>query len=159
MDESFLLMLKIAVSTSIGLLIGLEREWAHKEVGVRSFAIATLLGTFAWLVSPTLAYVQIGIIAAMPILINGYLLWKEQSLQVTTSLALLAANILGMIVGKGNFLLAFAGGLVITGLLLGKTELVTFSGRLTVAETRGTIVLGFITAVVYPLLPNSFIDP
>jgi uncharacterized membrane protein (DUF4010 family) len=158
-DEAFLLVLKLAVSTSIGLLIGLEREWAHKDVGVRSFAISTLLGTLSWLVSPTLAYIQIVVIAIILLLVNVYALWQEHSLQVTTSLALVATNILGMIAGTGNFLLAFAGGLVITGLLFWKTELVTFSGKLTVDEIRGTLLLGFIAAVVYPLLPNRFIDP
>jgi uncharacterized membrane protein (DUF4010 family) len=44
-------------------------------------------------------------------------------------------------------------------LLAWKTELVTFSTKLTVAEIRGTLLLGFIMAVVYPLLPDRFIDP
>jgi hypothetical protein len=42
MDLPFLLAVKVAASASIGILIGLERTWAHKEAGVRSFAIATL---------------------------------------------------------------------------------------------------------------------
>jgi uncharacterized membrane protein YhiD involved in acid resistance len=50
MDPSFLLAEKVAASASIGLLIGLEREWAHKDVGLRSFTIGALLGTLAWLV-------------------------------------------------------------------------------------------------------------
>ncbi len=49
--------------------------------------------------------------------------------------------------------------LVITALLTWKTELITFSGKLTVAEIRATLLLGFLTAVVYPLLPDHFIDP
>ena len=35
---------KIAVALGVGLLVGLEREWAHKEVGARTFAITALLG-------------------------------------------------------------------------------------------------------------------
>lgn len=42
MEPHFLLAEKIAASAGIGLLIGLERGWAHKDVGVRSFAIAAL---------------------------------------------------------------------------------------------------------------------
>jgi uncharacterized membrane protein (DUF4010 family) len=52
MDALLLLAAKGAASTCIGMLIGLERAWAHKEAGVRSFAIATLLGfgmLFLWL--------------------------------------------------------------------------------------------------------------
>src|SRR5579883_60950 len=54
------LALKIAASAALGLLLGLEREWAHKEAGVRTFAIAALLGTIAWQLAPVLAYVQFG---------------------------------------------------------------------------------------------------
>jgi uncharacterized membrane protein YhiD involved in acid resistance len=59
MDTSLLLAEKVAASTAIGLLIGLEREWAHKEAGIRSFTIATLLGTLAWIVTPTLAFIEV----------------------------------------------------------------------------------------------------
>ncbi len=59
----------------------------------------------------------------------------------------------------GNFFLAFASALVIAALLAWKTELVTFSSKLTVAEIRGTLLLGFITVVIHPLLPDRFIDP
>jgi uncharacterized membrane protein (DUF4010 family) len=159
MDASLLLAAKVAASAGIGMLIGLEREWAHKEAGVRSFAIATLLGTLSWLVAPTLAYVQVGIVLVVLILINVYAMWTEQSSQITTSLALAAANILGIVIGMGNFFLAFASALLVTALLAWKTELVTLSSKLTVAEIRGTILFGFITLVVYPLLPDRFIDP
>ena len=36
--------LKMAVSIGIGMLVGMEREWSNKDVGVRSFAIVALLG-------------------------------------------------------------------------------------------------------------------
>src|SRR5258708_1499147 len=159
MDTPLLLAAKVAASVCIGMLIGLERTWAHKEVGVRSFAIAALLGTLSWLVTPTLAYVQVGIVLVVLVVVNVYAMWNEQSPEITTSLALAAANVLGIVIGMGNFFLAFASALVITALLAWKTELITFSTKLTVAEIRGTLLLGFITAVVYPLLPDRFIDP
>jgi uncharacterized membrane protein YhiD involved in acid resistance len=51
---------KIALALGVGLLVGLEREWAHKEVGVRTFAISALLGTLAFLVEPGLVFVAMG---------------------------------------------------------------------------------------------------
>jgi len=159
MDTPLLLAAKVAASVCIGMLIGLERTWAHKEVGVRSFAIAALLGTLSWLVAPTLAYVQVGIVLVVLVVVNVYAMRNEQSPEITTSLALAAANVLGIVIGVGNFFLAFASALVVTALLAWKTELITFSTKLTVAEIRGTLLLGFITAVVYPLLPDRFIDP
>ena len=159
MDALLLLAAKVAASACIGMLIGLERAWAHKEAGVRSFAIATLLGTLSWLVAPTLAYVQVGIVLVIVILVNVYAVWNERSMEITTPLALAAANVLGIVIGMGNFFLAFASALIITALLAWKTELITFSSKLTVAEIRSTILFGFITGVVYPLLPDRFIDP
>ncbi len=48
---------------------------------------------------------------------------------------------------------------MITALLSWKTEMVAFTSKLTVAEIRGTLLMTFITAVVFPLLPDGYIDP
>lgn len=159
MDTSLLLAEKVAASTAIGLLIGLEREWAHKETGIRTFTIATLLGTLAWIVSPTLAFVEVSAVLIVIILVNIYSLSQDQPLQITTSLALATTNVLGVLVGSGSFFLAFACAIVIATLLSWKTELKTFTSKLTVAEIRGALLLAFIAAVVYPLLPDQNVGP
>jgi uncharacterized membrane protein (DUF4010 family) len=159
MDTSLLLVEKVAASTAIGLLIGLEREWAHKETGIRSFTIAALLGTLAWIVSPTLAFVEVSAVLVVIILINVYSLTQGQPLQITTSLALAATNVLGVLVGAGFFFLAFACAIVIAALLSWKAELSSFIQRLTVPEIRGALLLAFIAAVVYPLLPDQNVGP
>lgn len=159
MDISVALALKIAASAGVGLLLGLEREWAHKEAGVRTFAIAALLGTLSWLLSPMLALVQFGMVVLVALLVNLYAFWKTEHLQITTSLALTATNILGMSIGAGNFFLSFAGAIAIAALLSWKTELITLSGKLTEQEIRGALLLAFISFVVYPLLPDQPVDP
>lgn len=159
MDTSVQLALKIAASAAIGLLLGLEREWAHKEAGVRTFAIAALLGTISWQIAPVLAYAQFGIVALIILLVNIYTVWKEGQPQITTSLALASTNVLGAAIGAGNFFLAFAGAIAIATLLSWKTELVTLSGKLTVKEIRGALLLAFISGVIYPLLPAQPLDP
>jgi uncharacterized membrane protein YfcA len=35
---------KLAIALGTGTLVGLEREWAQKDIGVRTFAITSLLG-------------------------------------------------------------------------------------------------------------------
>lgn len=159
MDTSFLLAEKVAASTAIGLLIGLEREWAHKETGIRSFTIATLLGMLAWIVTPTLAIIEVTAVLVVIILVNIYSLTQGQPLQITTSLALAATNVLGILVGAGFFFLAFACAIVIAALLSWKAELSSFTSRLTVPEIRGALLLAFIAAVVYPLLPDQNVGP
>lgn len=43
---------RIAVSLGIGLLVGIEREWSNKDLGIRTFALTALLGTIAALFGP-----------------------------------------------------------------------------------------------------------
>jgi uncharacterized membrane protein (DUF4010 family) len=159
METPLLLIEKIVASAGIGLLIGLEREWAHKEAGVRSFTIAALLGTLSWLVSPTIASVEVGVVVIIILFVNLFSLLKNHPLEITTSLALATTNVLGLLVGMGAFFLAFTCAILVAALLSWKTELVAFTSKLTVSEIRGTLLLGFVTAVVYPLLPNSPVDP
>src|SRR5689334_5923617 len=106
MEIHIFLISQVLASTGIGLLIGLEREWSHKEIGIRSFALSSLLGTIAWLVSPLLAVVQISILLVIVVIANAYTLWKTQAPQITTSLALTVTNFLGILIGTGNFFLA-----------------------------------------------------
>lgn len=159
MNTLLLLAGKVAAAAAIGLLIGLEREWSHKEAGARSFAIAALLGTAAWLVAPVMAYVEVSVVLVLVALVNIHALRKDQPLQVTTSLALAATNVLGVLVGMGSFFLAFTCAIVITALLAWKTELISLASKLTATEIRSALLLAFITAVVYPLLPDNFVDP
>lgn len=159
MNTPFELALKVTAGVAVGLCIGLERQWAHKEVGVRTFAITALLGTIAWLITPTLAFVQWSTVLLAIILLNIYSLWKEHAAEITTSLALAATNLLGILVGMGNYFLAFACAIAITALLSWKTELITFISKLTVTEIRSALLFAFITAVVYPLLPTQPLDP
>src|SRR5437879_8258963 len=127
MDAPLLLAEKIAASVSVGMLIGLEREWAHKEAGVRSFALVSLLGMLSWLVSPTLAFVQLGIVVVIIIVANAYSLYKDEPLLITTSLALAVTNILGILVGMEQLFIAFACASVVTALVSWKSEYVTLN--------------------------------
>jgi uncharacterized membrane protein (DUF4010 family) len=159
MNPEVLLAEKVAISAGIGLLIGLEREWKHMELGVRSFTIAALLGTLAWVVSPTFALVEVGIVAVIIVLANVYLFSNKQPVELTTALALGVTNVLGVLIGSGYFFLPLASAIVISALLSWKNELIEFTSKLTLAEIRGTLLMAFIAAVIYPLLPPTAIDP
>ena len=160
MDNSYLVLAeKVAASAAIGLLIGLQREWSHKDAGVRSFTIVALLGMVAWLVNPILAYIEVGIVLAVIALINIHFIRENQPLEITTAISFALTNVLGMLVGGGGFFLAFASAIVVTALLSWKTELLTFTSKLSVVEIRGTLLMCFIVAVIYPVLPEGYIDP
>jgi uncharacterized membrane protein (DUF4010 family) len=96
--ESFIL--STAVALGIGLMIGVERERSKgagpdREIaGVRTFALAALLGAFgALLANALLLAVFASFIGA--IAIAGYLRRRETDPGVTTEVALIAAFALG----------------------------------------------------------------
>jgi len=157
--DFLLLMERVIVSVAIGMMVGLEREWAHKDVGVRTFAFVSLAFTLAWTISPTASYILMAALIPLIALLNWRSFARDQSLELTTSVALLATSLLGILVGEGLFLVAAACGVVITVLLAWKSEVVRFAGAVTIEEIRSALLLGVIAIVVYPLLPKGTVDP
>jgi uncharacterized membrane protein (DUF4010 family) len=150
---------RAAVSLAIGGMIGMEREWAHKDVGVRTFALIALSFTLAWIIAPAAAYILMAALIPLLTLMNWRSFARDRSLEMTTSVAVLATALLGVLAGQGLLLLAAACGVVVTMLLAWKAEMVRFAGEVTIDEIRGALLLGVIAIVVYPLLPVGPVDP
>jgi uncharacterized membrane protein (DUF4010 family) len=151
--------MKIAVSLGTGLLVGLEREWAQKEVGVRTFAITALTGTLAWMLGPEFVIAAMVGVLMLVGLLNGQSMLKDRSLELTTSAALMVMILLGALVGADHYFTAAAAAILITMLLAWKVELAKFVDALTPDEIRGAVLLGLLSFVIYPLLPDRFVDP
>jgi uncharacterized membrane protein (DUF4010 family) len=151
--------LKMGVSIGIGMLIGLEREWSSKDVGIRTFSIVALLGMLAATVG---ADYVIGALVGVFLLItamNVRSIVTDKSLEITTSAALMLNYLLGVLVGLGHIFTPVAAAIVTTMLLAWKTELNRFAGGLQPSEIRSAILLGLIGFVIYPILPDRYIDP
>lgn len=149
---------KIVVALAVGLLVGLEREWAHKELGVRTFALASLLGMLAWLISPWMALVALVGTVVLVGFVNAHSLRVHQTLEITTSVALLVTLVLGTLIAQQHYFTAVAAALLMTGLLTWKSELVRLAGDLRLEEIRGAVLMGLLAFVIYPLLPNHYVD-
>ena len=176
---------KIALAVAVGLLVGLEREWAQKAVGVRTFAIIALLGTLTYMVAPQLLIPALCGTFLLVILLNVhhllknwqlltadsaaapgktaresvYVIDRDAPLEITTSVALLVTLMLGALIGQGHYFTAIASAIVMTMLLAWKEGLSRFAGGLQPTEIRSAVLLGLLTFVIYPLLPDRFIDP
>jgi uncharacterized membrane protein (DUF4010 family) len=150
---------KVALAAGIGLLVGLERKWAQKEIGVRTFAITGLLGMLASLLSPMLVLVGVVCVLVMIAFLNVHSLLRDRSLELTTSVCLVVTYILGALVGNGHPFTAATSAIVMMMLLAWKAELERFAGALKPEEIRSAILLGLLSVVVYPLLPERFVDP
>lgn len=149
---------KLAVSLGIGLLVGIEREWSNKDLGIRTFALTALLGTIGALFAPSMAIMSLVGVFLILVFANARSLLVDRSLEATTSAALLVIFVLGALVGQGHLFTPVAAAILMTMLLAWKLELHRFAGGLQPAEIRSAVLLGLLGLVVYPILPDHFID-
>jgi uncharacterized membrane protein (DUF4010 family) len=151
--------LKIGMSIGIGMLVGMEREWSNKDVGIRSFALVALLGMLASTMGAGLEVTSLIGVFLLVLAMNTRSILADQSLEVTTSAALVVTYLLGALTGQGHLFTPVAAAIVMTMLLAWKTELSRFAGGLQMSEIRSAVLLGLIGFVIYPTLPNRYVDP
>ncbi len=113
---------KIAVSLGIGLLVGIEREWSNKDLGIRTFALTALFGNIAALFEPSMATMSLVGVFLIIIFANARSLLVDRSLETTTSAALLVIFVLGALVGRGHLFTPVAAAILTTMLLAGGSE-------------------------------------
>ena len=150
---------RIGCSLGVGLLVGLEREWANKEIGVRTFSIVSLLGALTSLLDGSLVVTALIGAFLLVAFLNVQSLLRDQSLELTTSAALIVTLVLGVLIGRGQFFTAVASAIAMTMLLAWKAELSRFADGLAPDEIRSAVLLGLLSLVIHPLLPDRFLDP
>jgi len=150
--------IKIALTLAVGMLVGFERESASKDVGIRTFGLTALIGTLSILISPAYGLIAMAGVIVLIGLLNTRSLIANHSLEITTSAALLVTYLLGVLVGLGHTFTPVAAAILMTLLLAWKVELQRFAGGVSIAELRGAVLLALIGLVIYPILPNRFID-
>jgi uncharacterized membrane protein (DUF4010 family) len=150
---------KLLVSLGIGLLVCFEREWARKDLGVRTFALVSLLGIITSLESPSFALIGMAALIALVTMLNLSNLQLRSDLELTTSAAMVVTFALGVLVGEGHVFTPTAAAVLMTLLLALKPQLTRFAGGVTAEEVRGALLLGLIGFVIYPVLPDRPVDP
>ena len=75
--------LKMGVAIGIGMLVGMEREWSNKDVGVRSFAIVALLGMLASVISTTVAVASLVGVLLLIAAMNARSILADRTLEIT----------------------------------------------------------------------------
>ena len=151
--------LKIAITLAIGLLVGFEREWSNKDIGVRTFAMAALLGLLGSLLGFIPLIISGAAVLLLVVFVNLRGLEVEHKLEATTSLALALIFLLGILVGDGHIVTPVACSILIAMLLALKPQFRAFAGGLTQQEIRSAILLALLGFVIWPLLPDRYVDP
>jgi uncharacterized membrane protein (DUF4010 family) len=154
-----------AISLIIGLLIGLEREHRRPEgiktIGVRTFVLFALLGTFAALLEHGALAISISLFVFGLILLSY---WNASAhrqenpdLGITTEIAAAIVFCLGFMAVQDSMVAAILGSIVLL-LLIEKKRLHTFSREQ--LKPRELEAVGILVAfmLVLPFLPNQTID-
>ncbi len=153
-----------AISLSLGLLLGLERE-RHPEsrAGLRTFGLTALLGTLSAQLGDTLHSVwpvALGLATVGAMMIAAYLQRPDQEDPGTTSVvALMLAFGLGALCWFGHTTVAAILGVITAMLLAFKTELRGISQQLSGRDVRSMLQFLVLTLVVLPILPNTEFGP
>jgi uncharacterized membrane protein (DUF4010 family) len=150
---------KLAVAIAIGLVIGFERQWSHKDFGVRTFSLTALLGALTTIISPSMMLAGMAATMLLAVLLNVRDIIASRSVEGTTSVALVVTFVLGVLVGTGHLFSSVACAIVTTWLLSLKPQFREFAGGVRSEEIRSAVMLGLFGFVIWPLLPNRYIDP
>jgi len=150
----------LAIAAAIGLLIGAERErskGAHAIAGIRTFALAAVIGNIAaaipWTVGAVLVVGVVGLVIA------GYLRYEPDETGITTEVALLLTVALGALTHRQPAI-AVAAAVATVVLLIAKHNLHAFVRR-TITDLEIADALKFFVAafIVLPLLPTGHVGP
>jgi uncharacterized membrane protein (DUF4010 family) len=150
---------KASLALALGLLVGFEREWSNKDIGVRTFAMTSLLGLLGALLGQPVLLLTGSAVLILIVFANLRGLQIAHKLEATTSVALFIIFLLGVLVGQGHLFTPVACAILVAMLLSLKPQLRAFAGGLRQEEVRSALVLALLGFVIWPLLPDHFIDP
>lgn len=172
MQPQTALFYRFGVALFIGILVGLQREYAHDAngqeeqetlAGVRTFALMGLAGCTAAYVAEILdsPWVFVGLLLPISALIAVayYTLAREGNVGMTTEVAAVVTMLAGALCFWDQLALAVAIGVVTTVLLSLKIELHGFVARLTREDMLAALKFAIITAIILPVLPNVNYGP
>ena len=157
---------QLAISTLLGLLVGLQRERSDSELaGIRTFPLITLFGTMSavFAVEGNQPWIlPAGLLGLIGILILGNLHKLKQvefDPGITTEIAVLLMYLIGAFVVIGPWIIAaaLAGGVAI--LLHLKPLMHGFAKRMGDTDFRAIMQFVLITFIILPVLPNQNYDP
>ncbi len=155
----------LLISALIGGLVGVEREKKVKVIaGTRTFMLCSMIGFLSVYISKELELDNFLLLSFAAIIFISLLVGILKNLilediGVTTSVALVLVFFLGVMVGVGRVWESIAGSVLISAILVSKKFSVKFSETLTREEMRNALEFGIVAFILYPLVPDRFIDP
>ncbi len=154
----------LALALGLGLIVGIQREWASKYAGIRSFPLITLLGALSamaaihfdgWVIAAAM------VALTMLIIFENYLQVRagRSDIGITTDAAAFVMFFVGVILALDYTASATAVAGTVALLLHWKKPLHGFVKRIGEEDVQAIMRLILIALVILPLLPNRAFDP
>ncbi len=161
--DTYTLFFRFGIALLLGLLVGLEREWAKAGdkplfAGIRSFPLISLLGAVAAMVGEHqavpwfLAASFFGF--ALLVATSHYVSGAVPGHGTTTEITSLLVFMFGALAYRGHVGLAAALAVIVTLVLSMKEPLHTLARRVEAQDIYATLKFAVISIIVLPLLPN-----
>tara|TARA_R110000823_G_C15947996_1_gene501256 strand:+ start:3764 stop:5044 length:1281 start_codon:yes stop_codon:yes gene_type:complete len=161
-------ILGVLLSTGIGLILGLEREYDKLKdeqgfAGIRTFPIVTvigfMLGSLNEIYTPWLVIIGLAAIILFFGISHLSIVQKHSMTGITTNLALITTFILGIMVSAHLYKEAIATAVIVVTLLSLKTTFRSFIKNITPAELFAFIKFSIIALLILPFLPDKDYGP
>lgn len=165
------LFYRFGAALLIGLLVGLQREYAHLQHeqeeqsfgGTRTFALLGLLGcTAAFLaeqMESAFAFVTTVAIVGGLVMIAYVSTARKGNIGMTTEAAAVVTMLIGAICFQGELAVAAALGVAMTVLLELKLQTRKLVLNITHADVYATLTFAVITLIILPVLPSRGYGP
>jgi len=167
--EQTQLFFRFGAALAIGILVGLQREYAHGDptremlAGVRTFTLMALLGCTAAFATEALAspwvFVAIFVVLGAMVTVAYSVTAQRGQVGLTTEVAALLTVLAGALCYWDYLPLAAAIGVATTVLLALKLEMKTLVRRITAEDVRATLQFAIVAIIILPVLPNQGIGP
>jgi len=172
--EENTLFLRFGVALFIGILVGIQRQYAfidHEDTdshlpmvaGVRTFALLGLSGAGVAMIGEHFdsPWPFVSLILALTVFFGAayYLRAQNGDVGMTTEVAVLVVVMAGVLAYWDELTLAVALGVVTTGLLSFKLELHGLAASISREDILATLKFAAITVIILPVLPNETYGP
>ena len=162
--ENYDILYKILFSLVLGFLIGLEREYKVKEevfAGIRTFPLISLLGLLSAFISGKFwnEALLISFLAIIGFSLVNFFLEYTKDKGVTTEISVLITFLIGVLTYHNQYYTAIFIALLTTLILALKKPLENFAKSLYFQDVMTILKFAFLTAVIYPILPDKSYGP
>jgi uncharacterized membrane protein (DUF4010 family) len=162
------LLARFGIALLIGVLIGLEREYARQKeeakafAGIRTFPLIALLGCSAALITELTnawAFAVVALLVGSLITIAYAFDAREGRIGVTSEVAAIVVLICGALCYWNYLDLAAALAVVTFGFLTLKPQLHRVAQRISSEDLYATLKFAIISLIILPVLPNETYGP